>query len=330
MIGGYGLLVPATEHPAWMWITLASVLAVLLIVDLFAHRGEHAQSRNAAIAWSSIWIGVGLGFGGFVWGTLGAEAAGEYYSAYLIEKSLSVDNLFVFLLIFQSLSIPHAQQRRVLIWGILGALVFRAIFIFIGVRALEQVGWIVYVFAAILVWAAYRIFREDPREKTESRTVVWLAKHLPITHEMVGHEFITRVDGKLVATPLLVALLALETTDIMFAVDSIPAALSVTRDAFLVYSSNAFAILGLRALYIVLADLVARLEYLHYGLAAILLFAAFKLATNELFHVPAWLSISIIVAALAIAVAASLVHRRRAAKAPKEPTPGPREARGSA
>lgn len=302
---------PVFEHPPWLWTTFAVVLAVLLAVDLVAHRGEHGQSRKAAIVWSLIWVGVGLGFGGLVWAVLGASAAGEYYSAYLIEKSLSVDNLFVFLLIFQSLRIPHAQQRRVLIWGIGGALIFRAVFIFLGVRALETIDWMVYVFGAILAWAAWRIFREDPREKEESKMVGWLSRHLPVTETIRDHHFVMRVDGKLVGTPLLVALLALETTDIMFAVDSIPAALSVTRDAFIVYSSNAFAILGLRALYIVLADLVASLEYLHYGLAAVLLFAAFKIVTGDLFHVPAWLSITVIGVTLAVAIVASLIHRKR-------------------
>ncbi len=311
----------AIQHPPWMWTTFAVVLAVLLVIDLVAHRGEHGQSRKAAIAWSLIWVGIGLAFGGFVWVAIGGTAASEYYSAYLIEKSLSVDNLFVFLLIFQSLRIPHDQQRRVLIWGILGALIFRAVFIFLGVRALETIDWMAYVFGAILAWAAWRIFREDPREKEESRTVSWLSRHLPITESIQGHQFIAKVEGKTVATPLLVALLALASTDIMFAIDSIPAALSVTRDAFVVYSSNAFAILGLRALYIVLADLVANLKYLHYGLAAVLVFAAFKIVTNDFIHVPAWLSITVIAAALAVAVIASLMHRRRHGREEEEEEP---------
>lgn len=308
-------------HPTWIWITFGVVVAILLAVDLFTHRGEHGQSRKAAIVWSIVWVGVGLAFGVFVWVVIGPTAAGEYYAAYLIEKSLSVDNLFVFLLIFQSLAIPHHQQHRVLVWGIFGALVFRALFIFLGVRALEQIEWMVYVFAAILLFAAYRIVREDPREKTENKTVKWLARHLPITHEIHEHRFISKVDGRTVATPLLVAVIALETTDVMFAVDSIPAALSVTRDELLVYSSNAFAILGLRALYLVMADLVARLEYLHYGLAAVLAFAAIKLLTAELWHVPPWLSIGIIVLLLGAAVVASVLHKRSLEK-PRAPDLG--------
>lgn len=309
------------DHPTWMWVTFGVTVLVLIAVDLFTHRGEHGQSRKAAIGWSILWVGVGLLFGLFVWVTMGGTAAGEYYAAYLIEKSLSVDNLFVFLLIFQTLAIPHDQQHRVLVWGILGALIFRAIFIFVGVRALESIEWMVYVFAAILLFASYRILRHDPREQTESGIVLWLAKHLPITHEIRDHSFITKVDGRTVATPLLIALLALETTDIMFAVDSIPAALAVTRDEYLVYSSNAFAILGLRALYLVMADLVARLKYLHYGLGAVLAFAAVKLLTTDLWHVPSWLSISIIVVLLGAAVIASVVHdrRRRGTADPAQP-----------
>lgn len=306
------------DHPTWMWITFGITVLVLITVDLFTHRGEHGQSRKAAIGWSIVWVGVGLAFGLFVWLTMGGTAAGEYYAAYLIEKSLSVDNLFVFLLIFQTLAIPQSQQHRVLVWGILGALVFRALFIFIGVRALENIEWMVYVFAAILLFASYRILRHDPREQTESGIVRWLAKHLPVTHQMQDHRFVTKVDGRTVATPLLIALLALETTDIMFAVDSIPAALAVTRDEYLVYSSNAFAILGLRALYLVMADLVARLKYLHYGLGAVLAFAAIKLLTADILHVPPWLSISIIVVLLGAAVIASVVHDRRRRRAERE------------
>lgn len=319
------------QYPAWIWITFAVTVAVLLVVDLFAHRGKHGTSRRAAIIWTIVWIAVGLGFGVFVWITIGGREAGEYYAAYLIEKSLSVDNLFVFLLIFQTLAIPHDQQHRVLAWGVMGALVFRAIFIVLGIRALEQVEWMVYVFAGILLYSAWRIFRDDPREKTESKAVKWLSKHLPVTHKIVGHDFLTRIDGKLVVTPLLVAVLAVETTDIVFAVDSIPAALAVTRDEFLVYSSNAFAILGLRALYLVMADLVAKLHYLHYGLAVVLAFAAIKLLTSDLWHFPPWLSILIIASVLAVAVMASVLHARKERRAPAAPEPGPpAEARGPA
>lgn len=317
------------EHPPWIWITFAVTVVVLLVIDLVAHRGEHGQSRRVAVAWTVVWIAVGLGFGVFVWLAIGARAAGEYYAAYLIEKSLSVDNLFVFLLIFQSLAIPHKQQHRVLVWGVLGALVFRAVFIFLGVRALERIEWMVYVFAAILLWSAWRIFREDPREKTESKAVRWLSNHLPITHTIVGHRFLTKIDGRTVVTPLFVALLAVEGTDILFAVDSIPAALAVTRDEFLVYSSNAFAILGLRALYLVMADLVARLKYLHYGLAIVLAFAAIKLITADLYHLPPWLSITIIAGVLGASVVASVVQNRREARA--EPVHGgPHDAHGPA
>lgn len=299
------------EHPAWIWITFAATVAVLLVIDLFAHRGEHGTSRRAAIVWTLVWVGVGVAFGLFVWAAIGGTAAGEYFAAYLIEKSLSVDNLFVFLLIFQTLAIPAQHQHRVLLWGVLGALVLRAVFIVLGVRALERIDWMVYVFAAILLVAAWRIFREDPRTKTESKLVHWLSRHLPVTSTITEHHFVTKIDGRTVFTPLFLALLAVESTDIVFAVDSVPAALAVTRDELLVYSSNVFAILGLRALYLVMADLVSRLTYLHYGLAVVLAFAAFKLLTNELFHVPPWLSIAVIGGVLGVAVVASLAKTRR-------------------
>lgn len=309
------------DHPTWIWIVFGITVLVLLAVDLFTHRGEHGTSRKAAITWSAVWVGVGLAFGVFVWAVLGGHAAGEYFAAYLIEKSLSVDNLFVFLLIFQTLAIPTHQQHRVLVWGIFGALVFRALFIFLGVRALERIDWMVYVFAAVLLFASFRIVRQDPREHTESRIVHWLSRHLPVTHEIHEHRFISKVDGRTVATPLLIAVLALETTDVMFAVDSIPAALAVTRDEFLVYSSNAFAILGLRALYLVMADLVANLRYLHFGLGAVLAFAAFKLLTADVLHVPPWLSIAIIVVLLGSAVVASVIHRKRSGERTEIPKP---------
>ncbi len=311
--GDYGTFVGLFEqHTAWIWITFAITVAVLLVVDLFAHRGEHGQSRKSAIVWTVVWVAFGVAFGLFLWVAIGAHQAGEYFAAYLIEKSLSVDNLFVFLLIFQTLAIPKEQQHRVLLWGVLGALVFRAVFIVLGIRALQSVEWMVYVFAAILLFAAWRIVREDPREKTESRSVRWLSRHLPVTERLSGHDFVTRVDGRWVVTPLFIALVAVESTDILFAVDSIPAALSVTRDELLVYSSNAFAILGLRALYLVMADLVARLRYLHYGLAVVLAFAAIKLLTSEVYEFPPWLSITVIAGVLGVAVAASAMwHRRR-------------------
>lgn len=285
--------------PRWGWITFGVVVVILFVVDLLAHRGERGKSRKSALVWSIIWVGAGLSFDGFVWVVFGWQAAQEYLAAYLIEKSLSLDNLFVFLIIFKSLNIPQERQHTTLYWGIVGAVVFRAIFIFAGVEAIERWGWISYVFGAILLYAAYHSYQEDPTEDQESRMVHWLSNHLPVTHQIHDNRFITRVNGHLVATPLMIALIGIELTDVMFAIDSVPAALAMTRNLFILYSSNIFAILGLRALYLLLAHTIAELKYLHYGLAIVLAFAGFKIMTEPWIHIPALLSVAFIVVVIA-------------------------------
>lgn len=300
-----------TVVPMWMWGILVGVLLAGLFVDLFAHRGQHSDTHRSAMAWAVFWIMLGLGFGGFVWWQMGAAKSGEYIAAYLIEKSLSVDNLFVFLIIFQSLRIGPENQRTVLSWGIFGALVFRLIFIFLGAEAIDRWHWVAYVFGAILIYAAWKIFREDPGQKEENKWVSWLSKRLPLTEKIHGHHFFVKEAGRTVGTPLLLAVLALELTDIMFAIDSVPAAFSISRDKFILYSSNAFAILGLRSLYMVLAKTISDLEYLHYGLAAVLAFAGVKLIISDWYHLPAPVSIGIIVVAIGASVVASLIHRKK-------------------
>lgn len=302
-----------SDVPLWAWIALSAAVLVLLVVDLIGHRGGHGTSRKAAIVWTMVWITAGLLFNVVVWVALGGQRGQEYLASYLIEKSLSVDNLFVFLIIFQTLNVPPQHQHRVLFWGIFGALVFRAIFIFAGVAALEQYDWVAYVFGGILLLAAWRAFRDDPGEPRESKIVLWLSRHLPVTHRIEGGAFVTRMQGRRVVTPLLIALVAVELTDIVFAIDSVPAALSVSQDRFVVFSSNAFAILGLRALYTVLADVLSDLEYLHYGLAAVLAFAGIKLIIADWLHIPAPISIALIAAIIGAAVWAS-VHARRSAR----------------
>jgi tellurite resistance protein TerC len=309
--------------PGWLWATFAVLLGATLAVDLLAHRGGRETSRRAAIVWSFVWVGVGLGFAGLVAWQLGRDAAEQYLAAYLIEKSLSVDNLFVFLLIFGSLNVPAEAQHKVLSYGIFGALVMRALFVLLGTAAIERWHGVVYVFAGLLLFAAWRALRDDPSQHTDSKVVRWLARRLPVAPELDGERFFTRRDGRLVATPLLVAVAAVELTDVAFAIDSVPAALSVTRDRFLVYSSNAFAILGLRALYLVLAQTLAELVYLHYGLAFVLAFAALKMIAAPWVHVPAWLSVLIIAVAIAAAVVASLRHTRGRRRTPPRRAPPP-------
>ena len=302
------------QVPLWAWLAFGAALVAFLAVDLILHRGSRMRSRSAAITWTAIWVSVGLLFAFVVWAVLGGRHASEYLAAYLIEKSLSVDNLFVFLVVFRTLGIPHDSQRRVLSWGLLGALVFRLVFIFVGVAAIERFHWVVYGFAAVLLWAAWRMLREDLTEKKESRAARWLAEHLPMTRELHGQAFFALEAGRRVATPLFVALVAVELIDIVFAVDSVPAALAISQNQFIVYSSNALAILGLRSLYILLDNLISELRYLHYGLAAVLAFAALKLASSQWFHIPALLSVGIIVACIGAAVWPSVRALRREAR----------------
>ncbi|NTX09914.1 TerC/Alx family metal homeostasis membrane protein [Myxococcus sp. CA056] len=298
--------------PTWLWGVFWAAVLTLLAVDLLSHRGHHGESRRAAWIWSGVWIAAGLSFGGLVWAVLGGHAAQEYVAAWLIEKSLSLDNAFVFLVIFQSLSVPLRAQHQVLFFGIFGALVFRALFIFVGAAALARWSWVSYVFGAILLVTALRVAREDPAKQKDNRAVRWLAKHLPVTQQVHDKKFIVRrEDGHRVATPLLLALLGLELTDILFAVDSVPAAFSVTQDTFILYSSNAFAILGLRALYLVLAGTLGQLRYLHYGLAGVLGFAGLKMVVEPWLHIPPLPSVAIIATLVGASVIASVRARRR-------------------
>ncbi len=311
--------------PLWAWLVFGIVVLILLAVDHLAHRTESGQTRRAAAIWSAVWIGTGLLFTIFVWVAFGGRAAGEYLAVYLIEKSLSLDNLFVFLIIFQSLKIPRKYQHEVLFWGIFGAVVFRAIFVFAGAAALEQYAWVSYVFGAILLFAAWTTFREDPTEQEENRAVTWLSQHLPLTHNMHEGRFMSLENGKRVVTPLLIALIGIELTDILFAIDSVAAALSMTQNLFLVYSAMVFAILGLRALYLLVAHLIEDLKYLHYGLSAVLAFAGIKIMANDWLHhqfsegTLIVLSIGFITAAIGASVWASLRFRKRHSAAEAAP-----------
>lgn len=300
--------------PLWAWGALAAVLLVCLTIDLVAHRGDHVDSRRRAVAWSVAWIAVALLFNLGVGLLFGREAAEQFLAAYLLEKSLSVDNLFIFLLLFGRLAIPHEQQRRVLTWGILGALVTRGVFIALGAAAIQRWHWVLYVFGALLIVVAVKMLR--PGEEEEGKVLPFLERHLRYTQTLRGPHFFVREAGRRVATPLFLALLAVEVTDVIFAVDSIPAAFSVTTQPFLVYSSNVFAILGLRSLYIVLSGALSNLRYLRYGLSAVLCFAGAKMLAARWMHVPSWLSLLVIVGCIGIAVIASRWARRNPSPEP--------------
>lgn len=305
--------------PAWAWCLLAGLMVLLIAIDLFAHRGDHVDSRGRAIAWSVGWIAVAVAFGGFVGAYFGAGAAEQYFGAYLLEKSLSIDNLFLFVVIFGALDIPRHEQRRVLTWGIVGALVTRAVFIALGAAVLHRWHEITYVFGGILVITAIKMLRGG--DEAGSKLLPWLERRLPWTRDRTGHHFVVKRDGKWLATPLLVALVAIEATDVLFAVDSIPAAFAVSEEPFIVYSSNVFAVLGLRALYVVLVGALGELRYLKYGLAAVLAFAGLKMLVAPWFHVSPIESVLVIAGVITAAVVASVsANRRDRALEPVPPT----------
>jgi tellurite resistance protein TerC len=302
-----------------VWALFGVLVLAMLAIDLGSlRRSSGEQSLRGAVLWSAAWIGLGLAFGLIVLGLYGASASLTYFTAYALEKSLSIDNIFVFVLIFGELRIPAAEQRRVLFWGVLGALAMRAIFIAAGIFLLERFHWVIYPFAGLILFAAVRILfgREKERQVVVTACAVcgtWVARIIPITPVLWGHRFWVWQRGKLFATPLFIALVLVEATDAVFALDSIPAVFAVTQDPFLIYTSNVFAMLGLRSLYIVLGGAVASLQYLRYGLAFILAFVAVKLLLDGVVGVPAWLSLVLILGAVAVSAAASLMITGRRA-----------------
>jgi tellurite resistance protein TerC len=319
----------------WEWAAFVGFILAMLALDLFVfHRDAHEVSLREAATWSVIWMALGLAFGGLIWLWYGGQAAGEYVAGYLIERSLSIDNLFIFVVIFAFFAVPAALQHRVLFLGVVGALVFRAIFIAAGASLLDAFHWMIYVFGAFLVFAAVKMARGRAfKLRPDSNPVLRLIhRAIPSTTEYRGQRFVVREAGKWLATPLLMVLVIVETTDVVFAVDSIPAIFAVTDDTFLVFTSNAFAILGLRALYFLLARMMGRFHYLKYGLAGVLMFVGAKMLVSDLYEIPIWLSLAVIVSAIGAAVVASLawppVLNRAAISAPPggtipplEPTP---------
>lgn len=297
---------------AWGWTAFGVAVAVLLAIDLLAHWHGEADNRRRTVLWSLAMIAAGLGFGAYVWIDRGPRAGQEYLAAYLLEESLSLDNLFVFLIIFRMMHIPKEHQRIALMWGVLGAVIFRGLFVWLGIEAIEHWAWVEYVFAALLIYAAFRAVREDPADAREDNKLVdWLRRRLPVSRPQEQPRFLVREEGLLKVTPLLIAVLGLEATDILFAIDSVPAAFSVTHDEFLIYTSNVFAILGLRSLYVVLAHTIAELKYLHYGLGAVLAFAGAKMLLGKAgIEIPPLASVAAIVLMIGAAAAASLYERR--------------------
>ncbi|MBT2423593.1 TerC family protein [Streptomyces sp. ISL-22] len=306
------------DVPLWLWLAFAATVLVSLAVDLLAHRQAHIIGFKEAAAWSGVWVGLAIVFGAVVFLVVGTAAGVEYTTAWLLEKSLSVDNLFVFALIFGYFRVPRAYQHRVLFFGVMGALVFRGVFLAAGVAVVSRFTAVLYVFAAILFYSTYKIFREedDSFDPGKSIAVKLLRKIIPVRDDYAGTRFFIREAGKRVATPLLAVVAAIEAADLVFAVDSVPAVLAVSSDAFIVYTSNAFAILGLRALYFMLAGLLDRFHYLSKGLALILAFigvklilqASHKIISTDVPEIPSPLSLAVITTVLAVSIALSMLR----------------------
>ena len=295
-----------------LWIAFGVVVVVLLVLDLAVfHRKAHAVSMRVAAIWSAVWIALGLSFCGGVWWLLGAEKALEYLTGYVIEKSLSVDNLFVFVVIFNYFGVRPHYQHRVLYWGVLGAIVLRAIMIVAGAALVSRFNWLLYVFGAFLVFTGARLAwrRGEPADPSRNLAVRLAQRMLPMTGKLYGQSFFVRVDGRSLATPMLLVLVTVELSDVMFAVDSIPAIFGITQDPFIILTSNIFAILGLRALYFLLAGFMGRFHYLDLGLAVVLSFIGVKMLIAPWVHIGTLLSLGVVAAILTVAVVASLLRK---------------------
>ena len=295
------------------WILFAVLVGGLLSLDLFVfHRDAHAVRMREAAIWVAIWVTLGLGFGAWIFLTMGPTSGAEYLAGYLIEYSLSMDNVFVFAVLFGYFAVPPQYQHRLLFWGVLGAIVFRAIFILAGTALLESFHFVVYIFGALLLFTAWRMVTASAENVDPSQNPVLrlLRRFVRVTDNYEGQRFFVRRQNVLWATPMFAALVAIETSDIMFAIDSVPAILAITTDTFIVFTSNAFAIMGLRSLYFLLAGLIERFEYLKYGLAALLAFAGVKMLLSDVVHLDVWVSLGIIVGILLVSVIVSLVATR--------------------
>jgi TerC family integral membrane protein len=300
-----------------LWVGFIGFLLAMLAVDLGVfHRTPHVVSMREALGWSVVWITLALVFNGVIYYWFGWSKALEFLTGYLVEKSLSVDNIFVILLIFSYFKVPAAHQHKVLFWGVVGALVMRGLFIVIGVSLLQQFHWLIYIFGGFLIITGIRLGTEKEKEiHPEKNPVLKLFRRLvPVTEKYEDDKFFVKRAGRLLATPLFIVLLVVETTDLIFAVDSIPAVMAVTLDPFIVFTSNVFAVLGLRSLYFALAGIMAMFHYLHYGLAVILVFVGSKMLLMDVIKIPIGIALGVIAVVLAVSVIASL--RRQSVKTP--------------
>ena len=314
----------------WLWIGFNLFVLLLLALDLGVfHRKSHVVSIREASIWSAVWIALALLFNLGIYYFRGPDQGLEFLTGYLIEKSLSIDNIFVFALIFGYFAVPAAYQHRVLFWGILGALVLRAIFILVGAALLAAFHWVIYIFGGFLILTGVRmaVSRHEEIHPENNPLLRFVRRRMPVTRDYRGDHLFVREGGKLAATPLFLVLLMVESSDVIFAVDSIPAIFAVTRDPFIVYTSNVFAILGLRSLYFVLAGVIRRFVYLNVGLAAVLVFVGLKMVSADWIEIPTILSLAVIAVLLGISIAASLLKTRREAEAAVTAGPDDREGR---
>ena len=312
----------------WLWIGFNIFVLAMLALDLGVfHRKAHTVSITEASIWSIVWITLALTFNAGLYFFNRPEPALQFFTGYLIEKSLSVDNIFVFVLLFTYFAVPAAYQHRVLFWGVLGALLMRGIMIVLGAVLLDMFHWIIYLFGAFLIVTGVRMaFHQEAEVHPERNPLLKLVRLiLPVTHDYEHDRFVVRRAGQVLVTPLLLVLLAVETTDVIFALDSIPAIFAVTQNPFLVYTSNVFAILGLRSLYFVFANAMGRFSYLKFGLAVVLSFVGVKMVLADIFHIPTALSLGVIAVVLTVAIVTSIMRARRLAARNVDPEAQARE-----
>ena len=301
------------EVSSTFWIGFNIFVLLMLALDLGVfNRKEHEVTVKEALIWSGVWMCLALIFNFLIYYWFGEPKAIEFLTGYLIEKSLSIDNIFVFVLVFGYFQIPAIYQHKVLFWGILGALLMRVIFIFAGVALIEKFHWTIYLFGVFLIYTGYKMLSEKDKEMEPEKNplIVFVRKFMPVTNQLEGGRFFVTQNGKRSATPLFLVLVVIETTDLIFAVDSIPAILAITQDHFIVYTSNVFAILGLRSLYFALAHVVHRFVYLSTGLAAILMFVGLKMVFADIFKLPTYISLLTIGVILTISIVLSLLKTK--------------------
>jgi tellurite resistance protein TerC len=306
----------------WFWIVFNAAILLLLFLDLAVlNRGSQIVPLKKALLASAFWIVLAMGFAVFVHQVMGATKSLEFVTGYLLEESLSVDNLFVFILLFSYFKVPPEQEKTVLFWGIIGALIMRGIFILAGVAVVHRFHWVLYALGVFLIYGGFTLTRGKKIDPSRNIILKLGRKFLPLTEDYEGKKFFLRKDNRLFATPLFIVLLVVETTDIVFATDSIPAILAITRDSFIVYTSNVFAILGLRSLYFALSGLMKLLHHLDYGLALVLMFIGAKMLLSMKYQIPTWVTLVVIASVLGLSVLASLLF-------PKNNPPGAEEEHG--